>query len=143
MKLEAIIEIPANSNYKYEIKEDGELILDRVISMTVPFNYGYIPQTMCDDGDPLDIFVVSQDSIFPKTKVKVSVIGGFTCTDNGHQDDKLVGILIGEEESYTGYELSDAKSFIKLYLENYKAGFVVLGEVDQTDAEMIYLESKT
>lgn len=143
MKLEAIIEIPAETNYKYEIKEDGELVLDRVISMAVPFNYGYIPNTMCNDGDPLDIFIISQDAIFPKTRAKVSVIGGFTCIDNGHQDDKLVGILIGEEECYTGYEVSDSKKFIRHYLENYKTGFVVQSEVDQTDAEMIYIESKT
>ena len=74
----AIIEIPRGSKNKYEIDADsGFLFLDRVLSspMFYPINYGFIPQTYCDDGDPLDVMVIGQDPVHPLSMMDVKVIG--------------------------------------------------------------------
>ena len=73
-----IVEIPKNSRAKYELdKDSGMIMLDRVLysSINYPANYGFIPKTYCDDGDPLDILVISQVTIVPMCLVKAKVIG--------------------------------------------------------------------
>src|ERR1700676_3263845 len=96
-KIRAIVEMPMKSNYKYEVnKTTGALRLDRPISRSVPFNYGYIPHTVCLDVDPIDLFLVSRYPIPPLTEVDVQLVGVFKCTDNGVSDDKLIGTLGGE-----------------------------------------------
>lgn len=130
MILEAIVEIPKGSNYKYEIsKETGELILDRVQDLKVPHNYGFIPGTLCGDGDPLDVFIISNNAIPPKTRVKVKVFGVFQCIDNGDEDDKLIGFLVGDEPVEFLANLVRKGSTVRIedYLRNYKKGFEVIG----------------
>ncbi len=90
-----IIEIPKNTRAKYELdKESGMLKLDRVLfsSMYYPANYGFIPQTYCDDNDPLDIVVLSQITIVPMCIVKAKVIGVMRMLDNGELDDKIIAV---------------------------------------------------
>jgi inorganic pyrophosphatase len=90
-----IIEIPKNSRAKYELdKESGMLILDRVLysSINYPANYGFIPQTYCDDGDPLDIMVLSQLQITPMCLVSARVIGVMRMLDEGEMDDKIIAV---------------------------------------------------
>lgn len=90
-----IIEIPKNTRAKYELdKESGLLILDRVLfsSMYYPANYGFIPQTYCDDNDPLDIVVLSQISIVPMCIVPSRVIGVMRMLDGGELDDKIIAV---------------------------------------------------
>jgi len=90
-----IIEIPKNTRAKYELdKESGLLLLDRVIysSMYYPANYGFIPQTYCDDNDPLDILVLSQITIVPMCIVRSKVIGVMRMIDNGEADDKIIAV---------------------------------------------------
>lgn len=120
MSVNAIVEIPKGCNYKYEIHE-GELVVDRVLNQNVPYSYGYIPDTLCEDGDPLDIFIISRHPIHPTTKVAVYLMGVFECTDGGKQDDKLVGILVGESSG----DLRTCVDTIQNYLQSYKEGFVV------------------
>ena len=89
----AIIEIPKNTRAKYELdKESGLLLMDRVIfsSMYYPANYGFIPQTYCDDKDPLDILVLSQIEIVPMCIVSAKVIGVMRMIDGGEMDDKII-----------------------------------------------------
>jgi len=120
-KVKAIIEMPANTNYKYEIdKSTGMMMIDRVLDIPTPFNYGYIPETLFDDGDPLDIFIVSQHPIPSKTLVEVELLGIFTALDGGQRDDKLVGVLLGEKAPFHFMHQ------IKQYLTLYKKGFEVL-----------------
>jgi len=91
----AIIEIPKGSKAKYEIdKESGLMKLDRVLfsSVIYPANYGFIPQTYCDDKDPLDILVLSSADVFPMTLIEANVVGVMHMVDNGEQDDKIIAV---------------------------------------------------
>lgn len=91
----AIIEIPEGSKAKYELDKDtGLLKLDRVLysSMHYPANYGFIPQTYCDDKDPLDILVLCSLSIQPMCLVEAQVIGVMHMQDNNESDDKIIAV---------------------------------------------------
>jgi len=90
-----IIEIPKNTRAKYELdKESGMLKLDRVLysAMYYPANYGFIPQTYCDDNDPLDIVILSQIEIQPMCLVNAKVIGVMRMLDQGEMDDKIIAV---------------------------------------------------
>lgn len=96
----AIIEIPKNTRAKYELdKESGLLKMDRVIysSMYYPVNYGFIPQTYCDDNDPLDIVVLSQIAIVPMCLVEAKVIGVMRMLDQGELDDKIIAVAKNDQ----------------------------------------------
>ena len=91
----AIIEIPKGSKAKYEIdKDSGLLKLDRMLfsSVMYPANYGFIPQTYCDDHDPLDILVLCAADVYPMSIVDAKVIGVMHMVDNGEQDDKIIAV---------------------------------------------------
>lgn len=91
----AVIEIPKGSNCKYELdKVTGRLRLDRVLytSTHYPANYGFIPRTYADDGDPLDVLVLCDVSIQPLTLVRVYPIGVMRMIDGGALDDKIIAI---------------------------------------------------
>src|SRR5215213_2825011 len=91
----AMIEIPQGSRTKYEIdKETGLLKLDRVIysSFHYPVNYGFIPQTLGHDGDPLDILVLCSQPIQALCLVEATVIGNMQMIDSGEKDDKIIAV---------------------------------------------------
>ena len=91
----ALIEIPQGSRTKYEIdKETGLLKLDRVIysSFHYPVNYGFIPQTLGHDGDPLDILVLCSQPIQSLCLVQATVIGNMQMIDSGEKDDKIIAV---------------------------------------------------
>lgn len=122
-----IIEIPRGSRAKYEIdKESGLIKLDRVIyaSMYYPLNYGFIPQTLGEDGDPLDIVVLSQVSVVPLCLVPCRVIGVMQMIDRGVSDEKIIAVAeqdpsvshIGDVKDLPGYLFSELRHFF----ENYK-----------------------
>lgn len=93
--VQAIIEIPKGGKAKYELdKETGMLRLDRVLYASVyyPANYGFIPQTLGEDHDPLDILVLSQIDIQPLCIVKAKVIGVMRMIDNDEADDKIIAV---------------------------------------------------
>lgn len=138
MNVTAIIEIPQGSYCKYEQnKEDGSLILDRILNQPVPYNYGFIPNTLCGDGDPLDVFVVCDESVHPLAKVKVQIVGVLRCTDNGDSDDKIIAHLVDEIRPF-----SFGSTLIINYLESYKKGFVVHELLHQDKAIEIYQAAK-
>jgi inorganic pyrophosphatase len=94
-----IIEIPKNNRAKYELdKESGLLKLDRVLysAMYYPANYGFIPRTYCDDDDPLDILVLSQETIVPMCLVDAKVIGVMQMLDGGEKDDKIIAVAAND-----------------------------------------------
>lgn len=128
--MKAIIEIPKHSKYKYELKDDS-LVLDRVLNQECPHNYGYIPNTLCGDGDPLDIFIISNDPIPSSTEVEYVVLGMLICEDNGKDDDKVVAILKGEEHLH---DIDAAKWSIRNYLTTYKSGFKIESWADVSEA---------
>lgn len=94
-----IIEIPKATRAKYELdKESGLLKLDRVIysSMYYPANYGFIPQSYCEDHDPLDILILTQIDVVPLCIVPAKVIGVMRMLDNGEADDKIIAVSAGD-----------------------------------------------
>ncbi len=94
-KANVIIEIPRGSENKYEIdKETGLLKLDRPLFSSVhyPGDYGYVPGTLWDDGDPIDILVLTSHSVYPLTLAEVRIIGIIDMYDNGESDAKLIAV---------------------------------------------------
>lgn len=90
-----IVEIPKGSQGKYELdKHSGLLRLDRVLYSSVhyPANYGFIPQTYCDDKDPLDILIISSIDVFPLCLLEAKVIGVMHMIDDNEQDDKIISV---------------------------------------------------
>ena len=97
--LPAIIEVPMGSKNKYELdKASGLLRLDRVLHSAVyyPANYGFVPRTYCEDGDPLDVLVFGQEPVVPLTVVEVRPIGVMQMRDDKGEDDKLLAVSVGD-----------------------------------------------
>ncbi|MEW5977785.1 MAG: inorganic diphosphatase [Acidobacteriota bacterium] len=102
----AIIEIPKGSKNKYELdKGSGLLKVDRVLFSSVhyPANYGFIPQTYCDDQDPLDILVLGQEAVYPLTLMRAKVIGVMQMIDVDEEDDKIIAVHADDPE-FSDYE---------------------------------------
>ncbi len=123
----AIIEIPKNTRAKYEIdKETGMLKLDRVLfsSMYYPANYGFIPQTYCDDKDPLDILVLSQITLVPLCLVEAKVIGVMRMKDVGEADDKIIAVAKNDMSVNHLNDLSELPDHflneLRNFFEDYK-----------------------
>jgi inorganic pyrophosphatase len=93
--VDIIIEIPYNTNIKYEIDKKTNLLrVDRVLhtSMVYPGNYGYIPNTLADDKDPLDILMLLEKPLLPMTIVKSKIIGMLVLEDEAGLDDKIIAV---------------------------------------------------
>jgi inorganic pyrophosphatase len=97
--VDAIIEIPRGSKAKFEVdKASGLIRLDRVIfaAFHYPINYGFIPRTLGEDGDPLDILVLSEVSTVPLCLVKSRVIGMMEMEDSGEPDEKIISVAVND-----------------------------------------------
>lgn len=122
----AVIEIEKGSKNKYEMdKDSGALILDRILytSTHYPANYGFIPRTYADDGDPLDVLVLSSESILPMSLVRCYPIGMITMIDNGKKDEKIIAIPFNDPNYNTFTDLDqipehrfkEMQHFFKVY----------------------------
>ncbi|MEF9969344.1 MAG: inorganic diphosphatase [Ruthenibacterium sp.] len=101
----AVIEIEKGSKNKYELdKETGHIILDRILytSTHYPANYGLIPRTYADDGDPLDVLVLCSEMLQPLSLVRCYPIGVITMIDGGKMDEKIIAIPFNDP-TYNGY----------------------------------------
>ena len=122
---DCIIEIPKNSYVKYEI-EKGKLLVDRILSTPIPFpfNYGYIPNTLAGDGDPLDILVLSDYELVPGCSVKCKILGYLDMEDEKGIDEKIISVISSDYNYNNCNKLSDLteKSLhdIKYFFEHYK-----------------------
>jgi inorganic pyrophosphatase len=137
-KVNALIEIPQGSRCKYEMdKKTGLLLLDRVIysSFHYPVNYGFIPQTLGDDGDPLDILVLCTESIHPLCLVQSTVIGNMQMIDSGQKDDKIIAVATNDPGMNHFTEVNELPSHFMAVLKNYFEQYKVLEnkkvEIDQ------------
>ncbi len=123
----ALIEISEGSKAKYEIdKVTGLLKLDRVIysSFHYPVNYGFVPRTLGEDGDPLDILVLCSESIQPMCLVEATVIGNMQMIDSGEKDDKLISVASKDPAVNHFRDMSSLPqhfiNVLKNYFEQYK-----------------------
>ena len=118
----AVIEIEKGSKNKYELdKETGALRLDRILytSTHYPANYGFIPRTYADDGDPLDVLVLCSEPIRPMSLVRVYPVGYFTMRDGGAMDDKILAIPY-EDPMYNSYQdLGDLPAHISSEISHF------------------------
>lgn len=105
LEFTTVVEIPMGSSVKYELdKQTGLLKLDRVLYSAVyyPANYGFIPQTLAEDDDPLDVLVLCQEAVAPLTLVKARAIGLMTMVDSGKRDHKILAVALDDPE-YNGF----------------------------------------
>jgi inorganic pyrophosphatase len=123
----AIIEIPRDSQQKYELdKDSGILKLDRFLYSAVyyPGDYGFIPQTLWEDGDPMDIIILTNRPVYPLTLVSARVIAVIRMIDNKELDDKIIGVYESDPR-YSEYNgLKDIPKHVvaelKHFFETYK-----------------------
>lgn len=111
----ALIEIPKGGKCKYELdKRTGILRLDRVLytSTHYPANYGFIPRTFADDGDPLDVLVIGAEPIYPITLVQVYPIGVMRMIDGGRLDDKIIAVPFSDPNYNTITSIDDLPAHI-------------------------------
>ncbi len=125
--INAVIEIPKDSTVKYELdKKTGLLKMDRFLYSAVhyPGDYGFIPQTLWDDRDPLDIIILTGRPLYPMTLVKARVIGVLRMIDSGEKDDKIIAVY-NDDPRYK--EIEDVKhapshtiAELRHFFETYK-----------------------
>lgn len=128
-KVNALIEIPQGSRSKYEVdKVTGLLKLDRVIysSFHYPINYGFIPQTLGQDGDPLDILVLCSQSIQSLCLVEATVIGNMQMMDSGQVDDKIIAVAAKDPSVNHYQKIDDLPHHFLLELRNFFEQYKVL-----------------
>ena len=123
----SIIEIPRGSRNKYELDKDtGLLKLDRVLysSMFYPHNYGFIPQTLGDENDPLDIIVLSSLGVVPMCLVEAKVIGVMLMQDHGDNDEKIIAVSENDMSINHLEDISELPAHfnkeLKSFFEDYK-----------------------
>ena len=129
-KINAVIEIPYGSNIKYEIdKESGAVCVDRVMysAMFYPANYGFVPNTLADDGDPADILVLNEYPLQAGSVIPCRLIGVLVMEDESGMDEKLLAVPVSKiDPRYENIKsLSDLPKItldrIKNFFETYKA----------------------
>jgi inorganic pyrophosphatase len=123
-----VIEVPMGSKNKYELdKESGLLRLDRVLFSAVhyPANYGFVPRSFCDDGDPLDALVLGQEAVVPLTIMDARAIGVMRMRDDKGIDDKIIAVSVNDPEYHGRTKLEDLPEHklreIQRFFEDYKA----------------------
>ena len=136
-EINVIIEIPSGSKDKYELdKKTGLIMLDRVleVSMSYPGNYGFIPMTVCDDKDPLDVIILTHSALHPGVLVKARPVGVLDMVDDGELDEKILAVPANDPRFDQIKDLKDVpKAFldeIYHFFERYKdlrKGTVQLG----------------
>jgi inorganic pyrophosphatase len=155
-EINVIIEIPAGSPpVKYEIdKESGALFVDRFVltSMVYPYNYGFIPQTLSQDGDPCDVLVIADMPLVAGCVIKARPVGVLLMEDDSGVDEKILAVPVDKTSPY----YSDVKSYKDLpeivtdriahFFEQYKTlekgkWVKIQGWDDENKAQQLIVES--
>lgn len=129
--LPVVIEIPEGSKNKYELdKASGLIKLDRVLHSAVryPANYGFIPRSYCDDGDPLDVIVLGQEAVPPLTLVYGRPVGVMHMRDQGKADDKVLAVSTFDPAYNHIHDLEDVPAHIMLEVSRFFLDYKVLEE---------------
>lgn len=124
----AVIEVPRGSKVKYELeKQTGLLKVDRILfsSVVYPANYGFIPRSLCEDHDPLDILVLGQESVVPLSIMWARPIGVMKMVDQGEADDKIIAVHEHDPEYNHYTEIDELPPHrlaeVRRFFEDYKA----------------------
>lgn len=129
-EINVLVEIPKDSAIKYELdKDSGIVMVDRFLhtAMRFPSNYGFVPNTLADDGDPLDVMVLSEYSVAPGTAIPAVVIGMLEMEDEAGIDTKILAVPSKKIDPLYGEftDISDVpeaiKNKMKHFYENYKS----------------------
>ncbi len=122
-----VIEIPMGSSVKYELdKTTGLLRLDRILYSAVyyPASYGFIPQTLAEDDDPLDVLVLCQEPVAPLTLVRARAIGLMTMVDCGKKDHKILAVAMDDPEYASFHEADELPvhrlAMVRRFFQDYK-----------------------
>ena len=130
--VDVVIEIPLGSKNKFEIDEKTHRVkLDRVLysAMNYPAEYGYIENTLSDDGDPLDVLVISNAPTYPGCIVTARILGYLRMKDNGMLDYKLIGVVDADPRFNEIQELSDLPQFRLEEIKDFFASYKKLQEI--------------
>ena len=125
----AFIEIPMGSSIKYEMdKETGFLQVSRVLYSAVyyPANYGFIPRTHCDDGDPLDVLVLGQQPVVPQVIMRARAIGVMRMRDEKGQDDKIIAVHVDDAEYNPYRDIADLPEHRMRQIERFFLDYKIL-----------------
>ncbi len=132
-KFDAVVEIGKGSKQKYEIdKTTGMLMLDRILHTAThyPANYGFIPKTLAEDNDPLDVLILCSESLAPLSLVKCYPIGIILMSDNGFVDEKVIAIPFADPNYNTYQNVNDLPTHI---FEEMKHFFSVYKQLEHTE----------
>lgn len=119
---DVVVEVPRGSRNKYEMDHARHRIrLDRTLftSMTYPADYGYVPETLAEDGDPLDALVLVEQPTFPGCVVRVRPIGVFWMQDEHGPDAKLLTVLAGDSRQQGTQDLDDVPAHLLSEVEHF------------------------
>lgn len=128
-EINVFIEIPKDNNIKYELdKETGVIFVDRFLytAMSYPFNYGFVPNTLSEDGDPIDVLVLSEHAVMPGVVIPAHVIGMLEMEDEEGIDTKILAVPTVKVDPLFGVykDITDVpeaiKNKVKHFFENYK-----------------------
>lgn len=120
--VDAYIEIPKGSSNKYEYDHERErLVLDRVLfsPMHYPTDYGFVPNTLSEDGDPIDILVLVTNPTFPGCTIDARVVGMFEMKDDKGKDEKLIAVPISDPRYENIYSLEDLGQHTEKEFEHF------------------------
>ena len=138
LEFTTVIEIPNGSNVKYELdKKTGLLKMDRMLYSSVhyPANYGFIPQTLAEDDDPLDVLVLCQEPVDPLTLVDARAVGLMTMIDSGKRDHKILAVAIHDPSYNYLREASELPqhrlTMLRRFFQDYKTLEGKTVEVDE------------
>ena len=124
--LTAVIEIPFGSRNKYELdKHTGLMKLDRVLYSAVhyPGDYGFIPRTLHEDGDPLDVLVLVKEQTFPGCLIDVRPIGVLNMLDRGEPDDKILAVPMHDPYHHEFFDIADIPQHLLKEVEYFFATY--------------------
>ena len=153
-EMNVIVEINKGSKNKYEIdKKTGLIALDRVYYSTqdMPFDYGFVPQTLWEDGDPLDVVLLTTHPLFPGVLVKSRIVAMMDMVDSGESDVKIIAVPVDDPRWTHVQDLADINKHTVKEMEHYFSTYKhlqnkvveVKGFHDKADAIKAFEKAKT
>lgn len=122
MLVNMVVEIPKGSRNKYEMDpETGEIFLDRMLftATRYPADYGFIDNTLAEDGDPLDALALVTEPTFPGCRIRIRPVGLFLMEDQGQADHKILGVPVGDPLWAAAFDLEDVPAHLLNELEHF------------------------